>query len=83
MISITATSARKDIFNLIKRVNDDSTPVLITNNNGENAILIGENDWRSIEETLYLNSIPGLADSIIAANDAPDDEFVGIEDLDW
>lgn len=40
-------------------------PLQITNDNGKNAILISEDDWRAIEETLYLMSIPGFSESII------------------
>ena len=65
MTAITVTKARENIYKLIKDVNASSTPITITNNKGENAVLIGEDDWKAIEETLYLSSIPGMAESII------------------
>lgn len=65
MTAITATKARENIYQLIQEVNANCTPVTITNNKGKNAVLIGEDDWKAIEETLYLMSIPGMAESII------------------
>ena len=57
MTAITATKARENIYQLIQDVNVNSTPVTITNTRGKNAVLIGEEDWKAIEETLYLMSI--------------------------
>jgi prevent-host-death family protein len=81
MTAISATAARKDLYNLISEVNDSSDPITITNKRGKNAVLISENDWNALQETLYLNSIPGMADSIVNADftDAkkydPDEEW--------
>lgn len=60
---INATSARKNLFNLIGNANRDHVPVHISGPRG-NAVLIGEEDWNSIQETLYLHSVPGLVESI-------------------
>ena len=46
-----------------------------------NVVMISEEDWNAIEETLYLNSVTGMADSIKEAMDAPDSEFS--EDIEW
>lgn len=54
MIVITATKARKNIYRLMQDVNENSTPVTITNSRGKNAVLIGEEDWKVIEKTLGL-----------------------------
>lgn len=51
MPAITATKARENIYQLIQDVNANCTPVTITNSRGKNAVLIGEEDWKSIEET--------------------------------
>ena len=50
---------------------------------GENFVVLGEADWRAIEETLYLNRIPGLADSILAAAKEPLEDGTALEDLEW
>lgn len=71
MTAITATKAKENMYQLIQEVNDNCVPVIITNNEGKNAVLIGEEDWRAIEETLYLVSIPGMAESIINGGNTP------------
>lgn len=45
--------------------------VTITNNRGKNCVLISEDDWNAIQETLYLNSIPEMAESILEAGKEP------------
>lgn len=83
MTSITATAARKDIYNLIDRVNEDCKPVAITNTRGKGAVLVGEDDWASIEETLYIMGVPGMAEKLLAARDEPLDESLHADTLDW
>jgi len=80
MSSINVTNARKDLYNLVQRVNSTHEPVEITGKEA-NAILIGEEDWRSIQETLYLSSIPGLRESIIEGMNTSVDDLS--EELDW
>lgn len=67
MTAISVTRARENIYQILSEVNNSSQPITITNNRGKNAILISEDDWNAIQETLYLNSIPGMTESIIEA----------------
>ena len=83
MGSITATAARKDLYNLIASVNENCAPVTITNSRGKGAVLIGEDEWSAIEETLYLDSIPGVAESILKGGAEPLSECVGEDALEW
>jgi antitoxin YefM len=62
--TISATSARSDLYRLIDSTLDDHEPVQITGKRG-NAVLVAEEDWRAIQETLHLISIPGMRDSIL------------------
>ena len=55
-------------------------PIVITSKHG-NKVMISEEDWRAIEETNYLSSIPGMADSIKKAETG--DDFIKEEDLEW
>ena len=71
MTAINATTARKNLYQLIADVNDSRTPITITNMRGKNAVLISEDDWRAVEETLYLNAIPNMTQSILTANEEP------------
>ena len=80
MKTITATSARANFFNLIDETADAHEPVLITTKRN-NAVLISEEDWRSIEETLYLSSIPGMVESIIDAVNEPQEERLSEEEF--
>jgi antitoxin YefM len=73
MRTISVTNARNDLSNLIKEVAESSQPIQITGKNG-NAVLLSEDNWRSIQETLYLLSIPGMRESIIEAKNAPIEE---------
>lgn len=63
MPTITASAARTKLNNLIDDVSLNHEPVLITGKR-HNAILIAEEDWASIQETLFLASIPGMKESI-------------------
>ena len=83
MIAISATKARDNIYQIISDVNANCEPITITNNKGKNAVLIGEADWRAIEETLYLMSVPGMAEAIIAGGKTPIEECVSEEEVEW
>lgn len=83
MTAISATKARENIYQIISDVNANCEPITITNNKGKNAVLIGEADWRAIEETLYLMSVPGMAESIIAGGKTPIEECVPEEEVEW
>ena len=64
MGTINITNARQNLFQLVADVNIGFNPITIVNNKGKNAVLISEEEWKNIEETLYLSSIPGLVDNI-------------------
>ena len=64
MDSINITNARQNLYKLVSDVNKGFNPINIINNKGENAVLISESDWRDIEESLYLQSLPGYVESI-------------------
>ncbi|MCH7823574.1 MAG: type II toxin-antitoxin system Phd/YefM family antitoxin [Acidobacteria bacterium] len=80
MPTITATEARKRLYKLVDEVQESHEPVQITGKRGS-AVLVGEDDWRAIQETLHLVSIPGMRESIVEGMATPVDE---LEDaLDW
>ena len=80
MPTITATEARKSLYRILDQVSETHEPIQITGKRG-NAILISEDDWRALQETLYLQSIPGMKDSIIEGMKTPVDECD--KELDW
>ena len=69
MTSISITKARAKLNQIVSEVNESSQSITITNNRGKNAVLIGEEDWKAIQDTLYLNSIPGMSQSILASKE--------------
>ncbi|MEZ5332132.1 MAG: type II toxin-antitoxin system Phd/YefM family antitoxin [Thermoanaerobaculia bacterium] len=80
MKTVPATRARQNLYRLLDEVAVSSEPVQITGRRA-NAVLVSEDDWRAIQETLYLISQPGLARSIREGMATPLEECV--EELDW
>ena len=81
--SISVTKARQSIYKILNDVNENSEPITITNTNGKNAVIISEDDWKAIQETIYLNSIPGMAESIREGGETPIEECVPEDEVDW
>ena len=63
MSSVTASKARSSLYRLIDEAAESHAPIRISGKRN-NAVLVGEDDWSAIQETLYLISIPGMRDSI-------------------
>src|SRR5207248_5462070 len=63
MTSLPVTQARSKLYQLLDQAADSHEPIQITGKRS-NAVLVSEEDWRSIQETLHLVSIPGMRDSI-------------------
>ena len=70
MTTVSATDARKNLYRLLDEVSESHEPLQISGKRG-NAVLVSEEDWRSIQETLYLLSIPGMRKSIRAGLKTP------------
>ena len=70
MVTITATLARQTLYNLVDEVSLSHEPVQIAGKRNS-AVLISEADWRAIQETLYLTSIPGIKESIVRGLKTP------------
>jgi prevent-host-death family protein len=63
MTTVTVTEARKKLFRLVDEAASSHEPIHITGKRG-GAILLAEEDWSSVQETLYLLSVPGMRESI-------------------
>lgn len=81
MRTMTATKARSNLYGLLADVNRSSEAIVITGKNG-NGVLLSEDDYRAIRETLYLLSVPGMRESIREGLDTPLDECSDAE-LEW
>ena len=64
MTTISATEARKQLYKLLDDVSQSHEPVQITGKRA-NAVLVAEEDWRAVQETLHLLSVPGMRESIV------------------
>jgi prevent-host-death family protein len=80
MATLNATEARANLYKLIDDTAANHEPVIITGKRG-NAVLLAEEDWNAINETLYLLSVPGMRESII---DGMQETLDGCaNELDW
>jgi len=73
MPTLSITEARSSLYQLVDNVATSHEPILITGKRA-NAVLISEEDWRAIQETLYLLNIPGMRESILEGMQTPIDE---------
>jgi len=80
MTTLNATEARSKLYNLIDEASETHKPIVITGKRG-NAVLLAEEDWNSINETLFLLSVPGMRESIKEGMDASLEECS--RELDW
>jgi len=80
MKTISVTQARSTLLKLLDEASKSHEPILISGKRS-NAVLISEDDWRSIEETLYLLSIPDMRESIRKGLKTPFDECS--EKIEW
>jgi prevent-host-death family protein len=79
MTSTTITKARSDLFNLIEKVVNLNDVLKISTKNG-NAVVMSEEDYNSLMETLYLSSQPGMVESIKQGMETPIEEC---REFDW
>ncbi len=80
MPTLSATEARTKLYRLIDQTSASHEPIVITGKRG-NAVLISEDDWRSVQETLYLLNIPGMRESIHEGLATPIEDCQ--QEIDW
>lgn len=80
MHTLTASEARSNLYRLIDETAAHHEPVVITGKRN-NAVLISQEDWEAIQETMFLLSIPGMRESIREGMAAPVEECA--RELDW
>ena len=82
MTNTNITNFRKDIYNLLENTIKYNEPINISTKNG-NAVVISEEDYNSIMETLYIMSVPNLKDEIVKREDDNDEEYVDESEVKW
>ena len=70
MTHLTASEARANLYRLIDETAESHQPIIITGKRSS-AVLVSEDDWQAIQETLYLLSVPGMRESIKAGMAEP------------
>ena len=80
MPTLTASEARANLYRLIDEAAASHQPVLISGKRNK-AVLIAEEDWQAVQETLFLLSVPGMRESIRKGMAEPIEECS--EDLEW
>jgi antitoxin YefM len=80
MTTMTATDARKNLYSLLDDVAESHEPIQIAGKR-HSAVLVSEDDWRAVQETLYLTGIPGMRDSVRKGLKTPVEECD--TGLDW
>ena len=80
MAAITASEARANLYRLIDETASSHQPLIISGKRN-NAVLVSEEDWEAIQETLFLLSIPGMREAIREGMETPVEECG--EDLGW
>jgi antitoxin YefM len=73
MKTVSATKARENLYKLLDEVQKSGEPIQIIGKRA-NAVLLSEDDWRAISETLFMLSIPGMCESIREGLETPIDE---------
>ena len=77
---MSVSQVRADIYNIMDETAKTHEPILITGKRN-NVVMLSQEDWNAIEETLYLNTIPNMVSSIQESMNAPDSEFS--ETVEW
>lgn len=82
MTTVNVTNFRKDIYSLLEQTINFNEPISISTKNG-NAVVLSEEDYNSLMETLYIMSVPNLKDEIIERANGSDEDFVSEEEVEW
>ena len=82
MTNVNITNFRKNIYSLVEQTIKFNEPINVSTKDG-NAILISEEDYRNLMETLYIESVPGLKDDIINGMKEPIEEFIDESEVEW
>lgn len=80
MTTMTATEARKELYGLLDAVANSHEPIQIAGKR-HSAVLVAEEDWRAVQETLHLTRVPGMRESIRKGLKTPVDRCA--KELDW
>ena len=82
MVNTNITNFRKDIFGLLEQTIKYNEPINISTKDG-NAVVISEDDYRGLVETLYFSSLPGMKETIVDGLRTPLEECIPEDEVEW
>jgi len=82
MTNTNITNFRKSIYTMLENTIKYNEPINISTKNG-NAVVLSEEDYNNLMETLYISSIPGLKEEIIDRASSTEEDFVGEDEVEW
>ncbi len=82
MTNINVTNFRKDIYELLEQAIKYNEPINISTKNG-NAVVLSEEDYNSLIETLYLSNIPKMREKLINGKDENINECIPEDEVEW
>ena len=82
MTNTNITNFRKDIYRLLENAIKYNEPINISTKNG-NAVVLSEEDYNNLIETLYISSMPKLKEELIKRKNSSDEDFVKEDEVDW
>ena len=83
MTHITANTAQRDFVSVIDNVTRYNEPTTIVSDDNKVVVLLSLDEWNNIQETLYLQSIPGMVDSIKTAAAEPFSDSIDASEVDF
>ncbi|MDR3052876.1 MAG: type II toxin-antitoxin system Phd/YefM family antitoxin [Coriobacteriales bacterium] len=75
MTTVSVTNFRKNIFSLLSETISHNAPLHVITKEGS-AVVLSEEDYNALQETLYISSVPGLRDTIVEAMDTPIEDCI-------
>lgn len=82
MTNVNATNFRKNLFDYLNLAVDFNDVINVSTKNG-NAVVMSEEDYNGLMETLYLMNHPGTREEILTGRQTPVEECVPLEEVDW
>lgn len=82
MLNINITNFRKEIYELIKRTIKYNEPINISTKDG-NVVLISEEDYNGLIETLYIVNTNGMKDKLIKGKNTPNEDCISEKEVEW
>ena len=83
MKNITIKETNPALSSLIEKVNETNQATLVTLEKNKKAVLVPLEEWNSIQETLYLLSIPGIKEDLLEGKNTNWEDCTPIEDIEW